>query len=185
MKKRIVVTSLVLVLALGIVGCSGLNNPVYSDPKVPVPCGDTVLEVSVDKVEEYKKACSTEAEQIVQQSVNCQPAAVVAEVVPAVVVKQPSVVVNAEVKCSYDYNIMPEGRDSSGTPLADYGIFNIGTVNGPAIVQLDSLQIVAVYPGNSYSVTDATDPVWVYSGDSDCLEAQFQYFPGKSIVPIQ
>lgn len=185
MKKRIVVTSLVLVLAFGIVGCAGVKTPVSSDPKVPVPCGDTVLEVSVEKVEEYKKACSTEAEPIAQQSVNCQPVAVTAKVVPSVVIEQPVMVENFASKCGYDYNFMPRGKDAEGTPYADYGIFGVGSIVGPAIVQLDSETIVSVYPGFSFDVTDATDPVWRYFGDLDCLRSMYQYFPNKEMIIVQ
>ncbi len=69
MKKSIVLLGLCLVIALG--ACA---------PKVPISCGDNVLEVPLSKAEEYKKACGSIAtEEVAQQPVNCQPA-VIAEI---------------------------------------------------------------------------------------------------------
>jgi hypothetical protein len=94
------------------------------------------------------------------------------------------VVPAAREACSYDYDIMPEGFDEEGIPLADYGLDLAGeTIVGPAIVQLNSLTAIAVYPGEEYEVPDGTT-TWMYTGDKGCPRGQYQYFPGKTIYRI-
>jgi hypothetical protein len=147
-------------------------------PKVPVKCGDSILEVSVDKVEEYKKACSTETEPVAQQPA-CEPA-----VVAESVVNEPEKVIIATSTCSYDYSVMPTGLDEEGNPLADHGISYTGDIIGPALVQLNSKTVVSVFPGEVYKVPSGDILTWKYIGNDDCLLSQYQWFPGKNIIRI-
>ncbi len=185
MKKSIIVLVIALVAIL-VSGC-------LPAPRVPVDCGGETKKVKLEDVAAYKEACdiasgktSVDVSDDVKDSCNCNCQNTPATNQPAMVAKQPETVVDTAVKCSYDYGFMPNGKDTNGVPLADYGVINfLGTVEGPAIVQLDSLTIVSVHPGETFTVSDATDPVWKYAGNLDCLLAQYQYFPNKTIVDIQ
>ena len=79
---------------------------------------------------------------------------------------------------------MPEGKDANGIPLADYGIKYSGEILGPAIVQLDSLTAVTVFPGETYNVPEGDIVTWKYQGDEACLRSQYQWFPGKTFIPV-
>jgi len=86
-------------------------------------------------------------------------------------------------ECGYDYTLMPIGHDSLGIPLADYGIDLRGKeVVGPALVQIDSLAVIYVLPGQTYDVVKGT--TWVYTGDEACLRSQFVFYPGKQFFPV-
>jgi len=57
-------------------------------------------------------------------------------------------------------------------------------VKGPAIVQINPKEIVVVYPGEDYTLRqDAV--VWLYKGDTECLLAQLEFFPGKEVQYIK
>lgn len=105
----------------------------------------------------------------------------IAEMLP-VDVEKPIVVV-AET-CSYDYSVMPTGRDSEGRPLADRGVSYVGEISGPAVVQIDSLTAIAIFPGEIYNIPDGDIVTWKYIGDDDCLLSQYQWFPGKNIIRL-
>ena len=108
---------------------------------------------------------------------------VVAPVVTPVV-EEPEKVTTPEVnkECGYDYMYMPLGRDSLGIPLADYGINYRGDIEGPALVQIDSLAVIYVLPGQIYDVVKGI--TWKYNGDEACMRAQFESFPGKQFLPV-
>lgn len=183
MKKTLVVISLVLVLAFLISGCS------LFDPKVPVDCGGETKKVKLEDVAAYKEACDLASGKVsnvdnnIADNCDCNCDTPVAQ--PAVVVeKQPeTVVVATALECSYDYSVMPTGRDSEGRPLADHGISYPGSIIGPALVQLDSLTVVSVFPSEVYVVPE-NSTTWKYIGDSSCLISQYKSFPGKNIIRI-
>jgi hypothetical protein len=85
--------------------------------------------------------------------------------------------------CGYDFDYMPEGKDEFGIPKSDYGIKVDGNIKGPAIVQLDSMSIVAVYPGQTFDVPKGAT-VWVYTGGESCPRSQFGEFPGKTVYSV-
>jgi len=66
-------------------------------------------------------------------------------------------------------------------------------VIGPAIVRPiiteenpsnDELYVLAIYPNIEY-VTEMPSQAWLYNGDITCLQAQYQYFSGYSIIEIK
>jgi hypothetical protein len=85
--------------------------------------------------------------------------------------------------CGYDYEVMPRGRNEYGIPNADFGVDYSGLVEGPAIVQLDSLAAVSVFPGEVFEVPVGAT-TWKYTGDIGCLLSQYGEFPGKTIYRI-
>jgi hypothetical protein len=59
------------------------------------------------------------------------------------------------------------------------------TVEGPAVLipLEDDSYLIAIYPGAEYT-TEMVMQGWLYYGDSDCLESQFESFPGRQITKI-
>lgn len=73
---------------------------------------------------------------------------------------------------------------SGNTTDAGIQLKNESRVRGPAIVQLDKNNIVVVNPGKYYTAPTGS-VVWTYKGDLDCLNAQLEYFPYKSIDRVE
>ena len=99
-------------------------------------------------------------------------------------VEEPVVIVSVPGACGYDYSVMPQGKDEHGNPLADEGITYVGKIEGPAIVQIDSLTAVSIFPGESFDVPEGDIVTWKYIGDDACLRTQYQWFPGKTFIPV-
>ncbi len=85
--------------------------------------------------------------------------------------------------CGYDYEVMPRGQNEYGIPNADFGVDYSGLIEGPAIVQLDSLAAVSVFPAEVFEVPVGAT-TWKYTGDIGCLVSQYGDFPGKTIYRI-
>jgi hypothetical protein len=192
--KKLFAISVLLVLALALVACgSGASEEVAvaeEQPLIPVPCGEETLYVKLENVEAYREACAIQiAETAEETEVVCEPEVEkpdVAEPVEAEepVVNEPVVIVSAPKACGYDYSVMPRGEDEHGNPLADEGISYIGEIEGPAIVQIDSLTAVTIFPGETFYVPEGDIVTWKYIGDDACLRAQYQWFPGKTFYAI-
>jgi len=118
--------------------------------------------------------------------------AVVANIVP---VSEPIANVPQEVQ-----PVVNEGSETTfiGSPDAcgytdemlsldnpDRGIIleQTSVINGPAIVQPDGMNFISVFPGASVEAQPG-NVVWLYTGDLDCLQSMYQFFPNKTLTEI-
>jgi len=86
----------------------------------------------------------------------------------------------ATALCTYSAAFLSQvGQNNPNVGLA----VNAGTqILGPAIVQLNSMSVVAVYPGKTYTTVQPSI-YWAYGSDQlSCLESQYVFFPGKNMT---